>query len=570
MDRRRWLNVRKARGDYLEGRSLASGLPLEAFIEVSARCNLRCRMCPIGHDTRYRESSGRPPVLEPSLFTGLQPLFPTLLRANLYGLGEPLLNPHLCDFIAELSEAGVETSCTTNGTLIDDDRAEELAVAGLGRVSLSIDGATAATYESIRQGASFDDATRGLHALVAARARHGRPWITINFVAMASNLPELPALVDLAAGLDIREINVEPLFSWDGSAALGDHYGRESLGLGDRGATMDLLLEARDRALRAGIHFSSYFLASEGSMDFPERMAQSDRQRPGLCSEPWATVFVTVAGEVRTCCLNDQVFGSLRTNTIAEIWRDGPLSDFRSVHRRRTSIPAGCENCVRNGRSRISPFFVAVEPISYRPLIARDLERGIDDRWTIAGPRDGSVVTDPIVVTGSAPHARWRAPFGGNRSRPSLFLDREPVAVLDHAVVGGGRFALLLPVPYLTEGEHILSLAERGARGPGASPRSVSFWRPTGIDDVALQRSVTPAVSTAGIGVRLWSRARTARVVVDGRPWHAADWHCSRVGGQWRGIAVLDLQRLQLGRHEIEIWPADHSRSQHLVQRVAH
>ncbi len=568
MDRRRWANVRAARGDYLEGRSLAEGLPLEAFIEVSARCNLRCRMCPIGHDTRYRASSGRPAVLGPDLFARLRPLFPTLQRAYLYGLGEPLLSPHLCDFIAELSAAGVETCCTTNGTLIDDDRAEALAVAGLGRVSLSIDGATARTYEGIRRGARFDDALRGLHALVAARARHGRPWVTINFVAMASNLPELPTLVDLAAELDIREINVEPLFSWEGSAALGDHYGRESLGLGDRATTVDLLLEARGRAVRAGIHFSSYFLTSEGSMDFPERVAKSDRQKLGRCSEPWATVFVTVAGEVRTCCLNDQVFGSLERNTIADIWRDGPLSDFRSVHRRGVSIPAGCEACVHNGRSRISPLFVAVEPIIYRPLLATEEEQELDHGWSLTSPCDGSVVTDPIVVTGSAPRAWWRATVDRGRCRPSLCLDREPVAVLEDAVIDRGRFALLLPVPYLTEGEHILSLVGKGMRGPGASRRSVSFWRPTDCSDAGVQRPVIPAVSTAGIGVRLCSRARAVRVAVDGRPWHAADWYCSRVGGQWRGTAVLDLQRLPLGRYDLDIWPAGHSPSHYSLHRL--
>jgi hypothetical protein len=67
-----------------------------------------------------------------------------------------------------------------------------------------------------------------------------------------------------------------------------------------------------------------------------------------------------------------------------------------------------------------------------------------------------------------------------------------------------------------------------------------------------------------------WFRARSARVAVDGRPWRATEWYCSKVRDDWRGIAVLDLQGLPLGRYEIEIWPTDHSRSQHLVQRVAH
>ena len=570
MDHRRWRNVRTARGDYLGGTRAVSALPLEAFVEVSARCNLRCRMCPIGHDTRYRHSSGRPALLTPELFARLRPLFPTLLRAHLYGLGEPLLNPHLVDFIAELSAAGVETCCTTNGTLVDEDRAEALAGAGLDRVSLSIDGATSDTYESIRRGASFDDAMRGLNALTAASVRHGRPWVTINFVAMASNLPELPALVDLAAEGGVREINVEPLFSWGGSAALGDHYRRESLGLGQRASTLDLLAEARDRATRAGIHFSSYFLTSEGSMDFPERVAQSDGWRLGLCSEPWATIAVTVAGEVRTCCLNDRVFGSLESETVDVVWRDGPLSEFRACHLRGASVPAGCADCLRNGRRRVSPLFVAVEPVSYRQLLSGDTDQELGDGWHITSPRAGSVVTDPIVVTGTTPRVSWRAGRRRGGSLPALCLDREPVAVLDDAVIDRGRFAYLLKVPYLTEGEHILSLVKKGACGPGASARSVSFWRPIDPVEVAEPRSAIHVVHTAGIAFRLWSRARGARVTVDGRRWHAADWYCARIAHQWWGIAVLDLQRLPGGHHDLEISPAGHSISHHVLQRLTY
>jgi hypothetical protein len=263
------------------------------------------------------------------------------------------------------------------------------------------------------------------------------------------------------------------------------------------------------------------------------------------------------------------VFGSLERNTIGEIWRDGPLSDFRAVLRRRASTPAGCNDCVRNGRRRISPLFVAVEPISYRPLLTVGIEQDVDAGWRIRNPRDGGIVTDPVVVTGSAPHGWWRGALGGFQTRPALCLDREPVSVLDDAIIDRGQFAYLLQVPYLTEGEHVLSLANRGTRGPGASPRSVSFWRPNDCDDVDVQRPTIRAMSTAGIDVRLWSRARSARVAVDGRPWRATEWYCSKVRGEWRGIAVLDLRGLPLGRHEIEIWPAGHSRSHHLLHRVA-
>src|SRR5258706_1913725 len=65
-------------------------------------------------DARYRPASGRPPFFEPDLFERLRPLFPSLLRVSLFGLGEPTLNRHLVEYVRELSAAGVEVAFNTN------------------------------------------------------------------------------------------------------------------------------------------------------------------------------------------------------------------------------------------------------------------------------------------------------------------------------------------------------------------------------------------------------------------------------------------------------------------------
>ena len=88
MDTARWRNLRAARESYGRAETESAGLPLEAFFEVAARCNLRCQMCAINHDSRYRPGNGRPPLLEPEIFERLAPIFPYLLRAYLFGLGE--------------------------------------------------------------------------------------------------------------------------------------------------------------------------------------------------------------------------------------------------------------------------------------------------------------------------------------------------------------------------------------------------------------------------------------------------------------------------------------------------
>ena len=205
-------------------------------------------MCAIAHDSRYRADSGRPGLMSPTVFADLRPIFPSLLRAYLYGLGEPILNPHLCAYIEELSTAGVEACFTTNATLIDVTLADEIARAGAHRVSVSVDGATPETYEEIRSGARFSDVMRGLDALVEARERRGRPWITVNFVAMESNIDELPELVALLESLGIGELNVEPLFSWEGSEELRTQYCRDSLKSDVSGKARAVIRDAQEQA----------------------------------------------------------------------------------------------------------------------------------------------------------------------------------------------------------------------------------------------------------------------------------------------------------------------------------
>src|SRR6266571_2578609 len=138
MNQQRWSNVASARDEYEHG---------------AERANLRCQMCAINYDSRYQPHSGRPPYFEPDLFVRLRPIFPSLVRAYLFGLGEPTLNRHLVDYIAELASAGVEVWFNTNATLIDEEKADAIARAGASKITVSIDGATASTYETIRRGA---------------------------------------------------------------------------------------------------------------------------------------------------------------------------------------------------------------------------------------------------------------------------------------------------------------------------------------------------------------------------------------------------------------------------------
>lgn len=561
MDATRWNNLLDVRHAYETGAPVTGESPLEAFFEVAARCNLHCQMCAINYDSRYLPGSKRPPYLTPQLFEKLEPMFPRLVRAYLFGLGEPLLNKHLLDYVRTISGHGAEVWFNTNATLIDDEKAEALARAGATAITVSIDGATKETYERIRVGAKHEAVLRGIRALVRASRRHGRPRVDLSFVGMASNLHELPALVDLAADVGAGGIHVEPLYSQI-QHDLQEHYARENLGILGSGRVDELFGAARDRAAERGVRLASRFLTDRGAADYVDRAKQFEIW--WTCNEAWTSIWVTAAGEVRTCCLNDTSFGNLFDASFADVWNGEAFRAFRSQHAAGRGGPATCANCIRNGRVRHSPYLAALEPVTYRPLRSRSERPEASD--AIEWPAEGDIVTDPLSVVGRLGAATGDAP-------PDLVIDRTfriPLAAA--GVVEGDRFGAVVDVPFLSEGAHLLSLRRPGS-GDDLALRAVHVWRPAARRESS-DGPVTPQRATGFVAIRrpLERRASAARVRLDGRPVEAT-WICGRVAGgrlrrEWAGIAGVDLSSASPGPHTVTLEPDGHEATSHAVERL--
>src|SRR5690349_4620379 len=193
----------------------APELPEHLQVEVSGACNLRCRMCLV----RYAPAIGRKEgALAYEDFLTLVDSVPNLKRLTLQGLGEPLLSPHLLDMIRHATARGIHVGFNTNGVLLTRAVAKQLVAAGTGHVHVSLDGATAATYEDVRHGVGeaprpgqFERVVTNLRGLLAARGPGRSPRVVLVFVAMRRNLDELSALVDLAAGIGVDEVRVQNL-----------------------------------------------------------------------------------------------------------------------------------------------------------------------------------------------------------------------------------------------------------------------------------------------------------------------------------------------------------------------
>src|SRR5512140_1004693 len=139
-------------------------LPTYVQIEPVGQCNLRCEMCPIQF-RRDGPPNGPLAFMSWDTFTSLLAGFPALKELHLQGLGEPLMHPRFFDMVRYAAARGIEVSTNTNMTLLPERRAEECVTSGLARLHVSLDGATAGTYEYIRVRARFGRVLRNLERL---------------------------------------------------------------------------------------------------------------------------------------------------------------------------------------------------------------------------------------------------------------------------------------------------------------------------------------------------------------------------------------------------------------------
>lgn len=176
------------------------------YVEPTTACNLTCRTCirnvwsdPVGSMSEQTWAH-----LQNQLG-----LFPNLGRVVFTGFGEPLSHPRILDMIADVRDKGIPVSLGTNGLLLDATMARELVRLRIDRLVISVDGVEPAVYADVR-GAMLEQVLDNIRELNEAKRRQDslQPALGIEFVALKSNLQELPQLAGLASRLGAARVLV--------------------------------------------------------------------------------------------------------------------------------------------------------------------------------------------------------------------------------------------------------------------------------------------------------------------------------------------------------------------------
>jgi putative metalloenzyme radical SAM/SPASM domain maturase len=195
--------------------------------------------------------------MSPETFARLAPALPGLDALVLNGVGEPLLSPHLEAFVAAAKRAmpaGSWVGFQTNAQLLRAHRARSLAEAGVDRVCLSADAASADLFRALRGGARQEALERAAGELREAGRARGRPIdVGLEFVAMRDNLGQLPEVVRLADRLGARFVIVTHMLPYSADAVGAAAFQATS----DR--AVELFRRARERAAAEGLDLARYF-----------------------------------------------------------------------------------------------------------------------------------------------------------------------------------------------------------------------------------------------------------------------------------------------------------------------
>ena len=136
-------------------------------IEPAGLCNFRCTHCPVGRD------GGRRGILTFVNFIRYFYALPVTPRVLvLYHGGEPLLCKELEYMIDYAKGKGVEkTLFNTNASLLTEQRAHTLAMAGLDEIRISFDGESPEENNAIRTGSNFEKHAAIVRAIALSEFR---------------------------------------------------------------------------------------------------------------------------------------------------------------------------------------------------------------------------------------------------------------------------------------------------------------------------------------------------------------------------------------------------------------
>lgn len=309
------------------------------FWELTASCNLKCQHCRAeAQDEAVANELSTEQVI--AVAKDIRKVGdPIMILTG----GEPLARKDFFDIARACTGMFTRVAMATNGTLVTDSIAKEVADSGIQRASISIDGATPKTHDDFRRlPGSFDEAFAGWEALQKAGVS-----VQMNVTVARHNVDELEDILKLAIDRGADAFHVFVLVPVGCGAELSD-----DVRLNEQ--EMDKVLRwlfDKSLELRGKMHIKAtcapqyYRIMREVSK---ERGISMQPKGHGMhattrgCLAGSAVCFISRIGDVQPCGYLPVKVGNVTEKSFGDIWKDSAV--FNSL-RNPSELKGKCHAC---------------------------------------------------------------------------------------------------------------------------------------------------------------------------------------------------------------------------------
>lgn len=303
--------------------------PFYLNVDVTRRCNLACRGCQ-HHSSKTRKAFHKKYDVDFISLDLIEKLCSELPYLDTYevflaGQGEPLFHPDIDKIIGTFKQAGCLVQSFTNGTLIDDAKAEMLVKSGLDVLRVSLWAVNREEYKKCYTGINPDfleKTFKGIRTIKRMKLKENRayPRIILTAPLNRNNWTTLEERVRLANDLGCNGVAFDVYQDW--GEFMSDAFSTDEI---------DLLCSKLSRLKPELKRFSLKHNIDEVLTRY--RLGKTAwRQLP--CYVGWFHILLRIDGSIVPCCSCTLSMGNLSDNSFTEIW-NGP--EYRSFRRKMLS-----------------------------------------------------------------------------------------------------------------------------------------------------------------------------------------------------------------------------------------
>lgn len=334
--------------------------PKKITLEITYNCDLNCIMCPLANWKQNNSDSINKNQNDELNIHDIKSLVDDLKIMNTKSIlltgGEPLLNNDFLPMVRYIKKNNLYCSILTNGSIMNEEIANELIKNQVDVISISIDGPKTVHNKIRGSKVSYQNIIKAAKILdnVKKKFNSEKPEIIFNCTISQMNYKVLPELVDVAESVNVKNIDFMYLFFTTSSQeeSINDLIQRDNLKPEDQNIPdflrdidfnkfYDSLDHLNIKATKKKINIS--FIPPLKNHEIKDRFLDESNSYCNKCFYPWYSTRISPSGVVYPCSININM-GNIRKNSILNIWNNKKYRQFRKKLKKNKLFPT-CMKC---------------------------------------------------------------------------------------------------------------------------------------------------------------------------------------------------------------------------------